>query len=175
MSAFEDHSGKIGSKLFHEILQPQSGRQRDEVVKGPRFGVDTAVIDLGDGKGLATSSDPLSLIPSLGLKESAWLSVHLLANDMATTGLLRRNMPNLPSIFRLISSWISSNVTGDISTVFVMRLALRLPADIRDKFPDKSLPLREEAPCFYRLHWMILSPVTAESRATRLWLPKKVR
>ena len=104
MSAFEDHSGKIGSKLFHEILRPQSGRQRDEVIKGPRFGVDTAVIDIGDGKGLATSSDPLSLIPALGLKESAWLSVHLLANDMATTGFSPQYAQftlNLPTNFSL--------------------------------------------------------------------------
>src|SRR5690606_1829154 len=35
---------------------------------------------------LAVSSDPLSLIPALGMKVSAWLSVHLLANDMSTTG-----------------------------------------------------------------------------------------
>lgn len=104
MSAFEDQSGKIGSKLFHEILQPQSGRKRDDVIKGPRFGVDTAVVDLGDGKGLAISSDPLSLIPSLGLKESAWLSVHLLANDMATTGFAPQFAQftlNLPTDFAL--------------------------------------------------------------------------
>lgn len=86
MSAFKDQSGKINSNLFREIIQPQSGRKRSNVIKGPKFGVDTAVIDLGNGNGLATSSDPLSLIPSLGLKESAWLSVHLLVNDMATTG-----------------------------------------------------------------------------------------
>lgn len=104
MSAFEDQSGKIGSKLFHEILQPQSGCKRDEVIKGPQFGVDTAVIDLGDGKGLAISSDPLSLIPSLGLKESAWLSVHLLVNDMATTGFAPQYAQftlNLPADFPL--------------------------------------------------------------------------
>lgn len=104
MSAFEDQSGKIGSKLFHEILQPQSGRKRDDVIKGPRYGVDTAVIDLGNGNGLATSSDPLSLIPSLGLKESAWLSVHLLANDMATTGFAPQFAQftlNLPTDFAL--------------------------------------------------------------------------
>lgn len=86
MSAFEDHSGKINSDLFKEIIYPQKGYERENIVTGPRYGIDTAVIDLGDGKGLATSSDPISLIPTLGLKESAWLSVHLLANDMATTG-----------------------------------------------------------------------------------------
>jgi hydrogenase maturation factor len=35
---------------------------------------------------MAMTSDPLTLIPTLGLRESAWLSVQLMANDMATTG-----------------------------------------------------------------------------------------
>ncbi len=34
---------------------------------------------------MALTSDPLSWIPTLGLRESAWLSVHLVANDIATT------------------------------------------------------------------------------------------
>lgn len=104
MSAFENNNGKINSDLFHEIIESQSGRQRKDVITGPKFGVDTAVIDLGNGKGLATSSDPLSLIPSLGLKESAWLSVHLLVNDMATTGFAPQYAQftlNLPTDFSL--------------------------------------------------------------------------
>ncbi|MCG2590926.1 AIR synthase family protein [Rhodohalobacter sulfatireducens] len=86
MSAFEDNFGKIGSSNLNEILLPRTGKKRRDVRTGPGFGVDTSVIDLGNNLGLAISSDPLSLIPSLGLKESAWLSVHLLVNDMATTG-----------------------------------------------------------------------------------------
>src|SRR5690606_6478918 len=65
---------------------PRKRRHRKEVMHGPQYGVDTAIIDLGNNLGLAVSSDPLSLIPSIGMKASAWLSVHLLANDMATTG-----------------------------------------------------------------------------------------
>lgn len=86
MSAFEDHFGKIGSSNLNDILIPRLGKQRNEVLTGPGYGVDTSVIDIGNNIGLAVSSDPLSLIPSLGLKESAWLSVQLLVNDMATTG-----------------------------------------------------------------------------------------
>lgn len=86
MSAFEDNFGKIGSSNLNEILLPRTGKKRREVRTGPGFGIDTSVIDLGNNLGLAISSDPLSLIPLLGLKESAWLSVHLLVNDMATTG-----------------------------------------------------------------------------------------
>ncbi|CAN5339817.1 AIR synthase family protein [soil metagenome] len=86
MSAFKDNSGKITSSFIQNVLQPQCGHHRKEVKTGPAYGVDTSIIDLGNNTGLAVSSDPLSLIPSLGLKESAWLSVHLLVNDMATTG-----------------------------------------------------------------------------------------
>lgn len=104
MSAFEDHSGKINSELFKEILKPKCGHTSDNVVTGPKYGVDTSVINIGGGKGLAVSSDPLSLIPSLGLKESAWLSVHLLANDMATTGFAPQYAQfvlNMPTDFEL--------------------------------------------------------------------------
>ena len=86
MSAFDHFSGKITATALEEVLVPHSGHARKEVIHGPMLGVDTALIDLGNNLGLAMSSDPLSLIPTIGLKASAWLSVHLLANDMATTG-----------------------------------------------------------------------------------------
>ncbi|SMO63563.1 AIR synthase-related protein [Gracilimonas mengyeensis] len=86
MSAFDNNFGKITDSVFKDILLPKTGKKRPEVKKGAAFGVDVSVIDIGNGQGLAISSDPLSLIPNLGLKESAWLSVQLLVNDMATTG-----------------------------------------------------------------------------------------
>lgn len=79
-------SGKISNGGFEDIILPNCGYTRPEVLSGPAFGVDVALVELPGGMGLALTSDPLSLIPSLGLQESAWLSVHLMANDMATTG-----------------------------------------------------------------------------------------
>lgn len=78
--------GKISNGGFEEIILPRCGRPRSEVKSGPAFGVDVSLVDIGGGMGLALTSDPLSLIPALGLQESAWLSVHLMANDMGTTG-----------------------------------------------------------------------------------------
>jgi hydrogenase expression/formation protein HypE len=78
--------GKINHSEFEDFLKHRCGKERDEVRVGPEFGVDVSVVDLHCGKSMALTSDPLSLIPSLGLEESAWLSVHLMANDMATTG-----------------------------------------------------------------------------------------
>ncbi|RYY37928.1 MAG: AIR synthase [Sphingobacteriaceae bacterium] len=79
-------SGKISGGGFDELILPRLGFARSNITCGPAFGVDVSVVDIGNGMGLAMTSDPLSLIPSLGLAESAWLSVHLMANDMATTG-----------------------------------------------------------------------------------------
>jgi hydrogenase expression/formation protein HypE len=79
-------SGKISGGGFDELILPRLGFARPAVTQGPGFGVDVSVVNIGNGLGLAMTSDPLSLIPSLGLAESAWLSVHLMANDMATTG-----------------------------------------------------------------------------------------
>ncbi|HPO66710.1 MAG TPA: AIR synthase family protein [Bacteroidales bacterium] len=78
--------GKIDSSAFQSIIAGRCGYMRTDLVAPASFGVDVAVVDLGNGISMALTSDPLSLIPSLGLRESAWLSVHILANDMATTG-----------------------------------------------------------------------------------------
>ncbi|MBC3539216.1 AIR synthase family protein [Rufibacter sediminis] len=81
-----DTSGKISHVAFEQLVLSKCGAKREEVRVGPYFGVDVSLIDLPGQMAMAVTSDPLSLIPSLGLEESAWLSVHLMANDMATTG-----------------------------------------------------------------------------------------
>jgi len=104
MKAFEEFSGKLTGESFQQLVRPKIGMHRNEVLHGPHFGVDTAVIDLGNNLGLAVSSDPLSLIPSIGMKASAWLSVHLMANDMATTGfapMYAQMVLNLPTSLSL--------------------------------------------------------------------------
>lgn len=106
MSAFEDNTGKISASTFKDILLPNCGHERQEVLTGPSFGVDTSVIALGNGKAMAVSSDPLTLIPSMGMEASAWLSVQLTVNDMATTGMAPQYAQfvlNLPSTLSLAS------------------------------------------------------------------------
>jgi hydrogenase maturation factor len=94
--------GKLHHLSFEEIILQRCGAARSEVSTGAAFGVDVSVIDLPNGLAIAMTSDPLSLIPSLGLAESAWLSVHLMANDMATTGfapMYAQFVLNLPAEF----------------------------------------------------------------------------
>mgnify|MGYP003484580992 CR=1 FL=1 len=79
-------AGKLSPQLCEDSFLQQNGVRRPEVKVGPRQGVDVAIVQLTDTLGMALTSDPLSLISTLGLQESAWLSVQLMANDMATTG-----------------------------------------------------------------------------------------
>lgn len=96
----KEKPGKIDRESFIRILSQNTGAPRSTVIQGPRFGVDTALIKIGENRGLVMASDPTSLIPNLGLKESAWLSVILTANDIATSGYLPEyaqfvlNLPN---------------------------------------------------------------------------------
>ena len=65
--------GKIQKDFFEDAILSSCGYPRPEVSCGPAFGVDVAVVDLKNNLAMVSASDPLSLIPSLGLEESAWL------------------------------------------------------------------------------------------------------
>lgn len=94
--------GKIDHHLFDSFIKDRCGALNDRVTTPPGFGVDVSVVDINAELAMALTSDPLSLIPSLGLQESAWLSVHLMANDMATTGWapqFGQFVLNLPATF----------------------------------------------------------------------------
>ena len=98
----KEQTGKISHSFFKEFIIDKCGKQRQEVEVGPRFGVDVSVVNLPHGQAMAVASDPLSLIPSLGLRESAWLSVQLATNDISTTGfspMYGQFVLNLPADF----------------------------------------------------------------------------
>lgn len=64
-------TGKIQNSFFKEKVFPYCGAVRDEVVIGPEYGVDVSIVNLPNGLAMVMTSDPLSLIPTLGLRESA--------------------------------------------------------------------------------------------------------
>jgi hydrogenase expression/formation protein HypE len=78
--------GKVDRRYLSRIIYPRLGAARRELIVGPKFGVDNAVVRVGGGKVLVATTDPLSFIPGLRPGESAWLSVNLLASDLATCG-----------------------------------------------------------------------------------------
>lgn len=83
----EDLAGKISPEIMQSLIYPNLGVKRKEILVGPGAGLDTCVIELTEDQVLVASTDPLSLIPELGIEESAWMSVNLLANDLSTSGI----------------------------------------------------------------------------------------
>jgi len=73
--------------VLAETVFRHTGARGAEIVRGPRPGVDCSVLRLGRGRVMIASTDPVSFIPSLGPEESAWLSVHAVASDVATSGV----------------------------------------------------------------------------------------
>ncbi len=80
--------GKLSPRFFQRTIFPRLGALRSSVINGPKKGGDTSAIRLDKGKVLIATSDPLSYIPSIGAADSAFLSIHLLASDITTGGLL---------------------------------------------------------------------------------------
>ncbi|MDZ7262477.1 MAG: AIR synthase family protein [candidate division KSB1 bacterium] len=79
--------GKVSAEIFDEVILPQLGRKRKEVIIGPQHGVDVGVVDLGNGQVMAMTTDPVFIVPPYGWERSAWFAVHILASDAATSGL----------------------------------------------------------------------------------------
>ncbi len=82
-----DQQGKVPREFLEKAVFSHLGAKRAALMVGPGHGLDNAVISLGGKNVLLVTSDPLSVVPSLGMKESAWLSVHLLASDLTTSGV----------------------------------------------------------------------------------------
>src|SRR5260370_32962724 len=78
--------GKAGQKILESVIYMSLGASSAQLIVGPAFGADNSILRLSRGRVLVATSDPLSYIPSLGPEASAWLSVHLLASDLTTSG-----------------------------------------------------------------------------------------
>jgi hydrogenase expression/formation protein HypE len=108
--------GKLPLDLIERTVYPRLGAERPEVIIGPGHGRDNAVIRLGCDQVLIVTSDPLSVIPALGLKDSAYLSVQLIASDLATCGfppqfmIVNLSLPPRMSDEEFEEYWKSINV-----------------------------------------------------------------
>lgn len=80
-------TGKVSPETFARVVAPHLGATRAEVQVGPRVGHDAGIVRVGAGRVLAVTTDPLSVIPCLGIERSARLACHLVASDLWTTGI----------------------------------------------------------------------------------------
>ncbi|GKZ13931.1 AIR synthase family protein [Haladaptatus sp. T7] len=93
--------GKVDGEFFEEYIFPHLGAERDDVTLQPQHGVDFGVIELDSmtsqtgsddvlevgGKAIATATDPIFIMPSLGFERAAWFAFHILMSDVAVSGL----------------------------------------------------------------------------------------
>lgn len=78
--------GKIDRQFFESRIAPNLGAERDDVVLGPNHGVDFGVIDVGE-RALVTATDPVSILPALGLERAARFALDLILADVAVSGI----------------------------------------------------------------------------------------
>jgi hydrogenase expression/formation protein HypE len=96
-------TGKVSRGIFDEIILPHLGKSDKSVLVGPQHGVDVGIVDIGGGRVMALTTDPVFIVPQYGWKRAAWFAVHILASDAATSGLAPTYMTvdlNLPPSMR---------------------------------------------------------------------------
>lgn len=79
--------GKAAPGVMDRSVYPNLGEKREAVLVGPGRGLDNAAISLPDGGVMILTVDPVSMIPAVGARVSAWLSVHLIASDITASGV----------------------------------------------------------------------------------------
>ncbi len=79
--------GKVDRDFLGRVLLKNTGAHNPAVLVGPGMGLDNGVISVGPGRVLIVTADPLTMIPSIGMDDSAWLTVHELASDLATSAV----------------------------------------------------------------------------------------
>lgn len=115
----EQRTGKATAELFEQVILRRLGAADDDVLVGPRHGVDVGVVRVADGVAMALSADPVFIVPAYGWERAAWFAVHILASDTATSGLPLRwmsvdlNLPPTISDEDLATLWDAFHRTCD--------------------------------------------------------------
>lgn len=81
------HAGKEAPGFMDRVVYRHLGAESGDVVVPPGIGLDNGVFRVGKGAVMIVTTDPVSAIPALGMKRSAWLSVHLVASDFTSSGV----------------------------------------------------------------------------------------
>ncbi|MBN1419077.1 MAG: AIR synthase family protein [Planctomycetes bacterium] len=78
--------GKVSAEFFTKHIFPALGARREDVIVGPRHGLDCGVIRIGGGRVLVATTDPIYVVPQYGWERAAWFAWHILASDITTSG-----------------------------------------------------------------------------------------
>ena len=78
--------GKIDTATFEAFIASKLGHPSDQVMVGPRTGVDAAVLRIGD-RALVVAEDPIFPAVGLPLDTFGWFTMHIGASDVAVMGV----------------------------------------------------------------------------------------
>ncbi|MFB6179135.1 MAG: AIR synthase-related protein [Halorientalis sp.] len=78
--------GKIDAAVFERVIAPGLGADRADVALGPSHGVDFGVLSVGPDV-LVAATDPLSILPELGLARAGRLALDIVLTDVAVSGI----------------------------------------------------------------------------------------
>lgn len=95
--------GKVDRRYFREHISGMLGSKRADVIMPPAYGFDFGLVDLGKGKAMAVSTDPIWIEMAFGVKRAAWFAFHSLVGDVALSGLPPSHLAldwNLPAGMR---------------------------------------------------------------------------
>jgi hydrogenase expression/formation protein HypE len=119
-------TGKATAELFEQVILQRLGAADDDILVGPRHGVDVGVVQVAEGVAMAITTDPVFVVPAYGWERAAWFAVHILASDASTSGLPLRwmavdlNLPPEISDEDLTSLWDGfSRACGDLGIAVV--------------------------------------------------------
>jgi hydrogenase expression/formation protein HypE len=108
------------------VILQRLGAADDDILVGPRHGVDVGVVQVAEGVAMAITTDPVFVVPAYGWERAAWFAVHILASDASTSGLPLRwmavdlNLPPEISDEDLTSLWDGfSRACGDLGIAVV--------------------------------------------------------
>lgn len=104
--------GKLNRELMESLVYRYLGVSDSALTVPPRKGFDFSVIDIGDYS-LIVEVDPFFVVPEYGWERSAWFAVHILASDVAVSGVppkylfVNLNLPLKMSNKDLEALWIN--------------------------------------------------------------------
>jgi len=124
-------AGKLGRRSLEENVLRHFKTKRKELLLGPSFGIDFAVIQCGDSY-LITSMDPVTG----ELDDPGWYSVHVSCNDVATSG----NRPQFLETTIMLGEDEPDERAGQIATGMA-RAASRLGVDIVGGHTERTMGL----------------------------------
>jgi hydrogenase maturation factor len=102
--------GKIHPEFFNRVIYPRLGARDLTVIVKPQHGVDFGVVKIGRYV-MVLSTDPFYIARELGIEKAAWFAVHILASDVAVSGIRPRyfavdlNLPPEMTEDELIRMW----------------------------------------------------------------------